>query len=128
MQLKNKELSENHIIELKRSEAHSSAMLTHTCKKLALNLVVLSSTILLFIFKHFIIASISLTLASNPVVPFIFAILALALSITNHCFSQHIDKDKPKINARYLSGKSFMFFKPDYSELIDIECSFKNAS
>lgn len=108
-QLKNEGLSEECLIELKRSEAHATAMLNHTYKKLALNLVVLSSSILLFVFRHFIVPSVSLTLAVNPIVPFIFAILALTLSIANHVIGQYLDEEKPKVKLTDLSGKNSAF-------------------
>lgn len=108
-QLKNERLSEECLIELKKSEAHAIAMLNHTYKKLGLNLVVLSSSILLFVFRHFIVPSVSLTLAANPIVPFIFAILALTLSLANHYISQYLDEEKPKVKIADLSGKSSTF-------------------
>ncbi|HAU1546681.1 TPA: hypothetical protein F8R51_11560 [Legionella pneumophila] len=108
-QLKKEGLSEDCLIELKKSEAHATAMLHHTYKKLALNLVVLSSSILLFVFRHFIIPSVSLTLAVNPIVSFIFAILALTLSLANHYIGQYLDEEKPKVKMADLSGKSSTF-------------------
>jgi hypothetical protein len=103
-------LTKEHFIEIKKSEAHAIAALNHQCKKLALNLAVMAVSIFIFVLKHFILTSLSIALVTNPVVPLIFAVLALGLTLANHFISQHLDKGKPKIKMTQLSGK-MTFFK-----------------
>ncbi|RUR10810.1 hypothetical protein [Legionella sp. km772] len=103
-------LSEEHLIEMKKTEAHAAALYKLKLKKLVLNCAVLSVSILLFVFKYFMLPSLSLTLVSNPVVPLLFAVLALGLSLANHYGGQYLDKVKPKVKLSQLSGK-VSFFK-----------------
>jgi hypothetical protein len=103
--LENPELDPDKIAELSRLQAHIEAMLTHTYKKFVLNFSVTLTTTALFILKVMIIPSILMTLATNPVVPFIFSALALTITIANHFISQHLDDDKPKIKLECLSEK-----------------------
>lgn len=100
--LENPELDPDKIAELSLFKAHTEAMLTHTYKKFVLNCSVTLTTTALFILKVVIIPSVSMALATNPVVPFIFAALALSISLINHLISQHIDEDKPKIKIEDL--------------------------
>lgn len=100
--LENPALEPDEIAELSLSKAHTEAMLIHTYKKLILNWCVTLTTTALFILKTVIIPSVLLTLAINPVVPFIFAALALSISLINHFISQHIDEDKPKVKIENL--------------------------
>lgn len=101
--LGNPALDPEEIAELSLLKAHTEAMLIHTYKKFFLNFGVTLTTTAIFILKAMIIPSVSMTLAVNPVVPFIFAGLALAISLINHFISQHIDEDKPKIKIKDLS-------------------------
>ena len=112
------DLNKDHFIELKKSEAHAIATLNHQCKKLALNLAVMAVSIGLFVLKHFILASLSIALVTNPLVPLVFAVLALALTLANHFINQHLDKGKPKIKMIQLSGK-MTFFKARESARVD---------
>lgn len=109
-QLTKENLSEEHLIELKKAEAHAAALHKLKLKKLILNCAVLSTSILLFVFKYFMLPSLSLTLVSNPIVPLLFAVLALGLSLANHYVGQHLDKEKPKVKLSHLSGR-VSFFK-----------------
>ncbi len=102
--LENPALDPDEIAELSLLQAHTEAMLIHTYKKFVLNLSVTLTTTALFILKAAIIPSVSIALASNPIVPFIFAALALSISLINHFISQHIDEDKPKIKIEDLSA------------------------
>lgn len=109
-QLANNALSEAHVLELHKAEAHAKALYNHQYKKLILNVSVLSLSISLFVLKSFVLPSFSLALVSNPVTPLIFAIVALSLSLANHYLGQYIDKEKPKIKTSQLSGR-VSFFK-----------------
>lgn len=102
--LENPALSLDDIAELSLAKTHTEAMLTHTYKKFVLNFSFTLTTTAIFILKAVIIPSVSMTLAANPVVPFIFAALALSISLINHFISQHIDEDKPKIKIEDLSA------------------------
>lgn len=104
-ELSKHDLSKEHIFELRKAEAHANAMYKLKFKKLILNCAVLSSSILLFLFK-----GVLLTLASNPLVPLLFAVLALSLSLANHYVGQYLDKDKPTVKPAQLSGR-VTFFK-----------------
>jgi hypothetical protein len=109
-QLTNNTLSEAHVLELNKAEAHATALYNHHYKKLILNVTVLSLSISLFVLKSFVLPSLSLALASNPVTLLIFAIVALSLSLANHYLGQYIDNEKPKIKMSQLSGR-ISFFK-----------------
>lgn len=109
-QMTNHNLSEEHLIELKKAEAHAAALFKLKFKRLVLNCAVLSASICLFLFKYFLIPSISVTLVINPVIPLLFAVLALGLSLANHYVGQYLDKEKPKVKMSQLSGK-VSFFK-----------------
>ena len=108
-QLANNTLSETHKIELYKADAHATALCNHQYKKLILNVTVLSLSITLFILKSFVLPSVSLAMVSNPVIPLVFAILALSLSLANHYLGQYIDKEKPKIKMSQLSGRVSFF-------------------
>lgn len=73
----------------KQAEAHAQAMYQFKLKKLVFNCAVLTSTICLFLLKHFILPA---SLVTNPVVPLVFALLALSLSLANHYLGQYLDK------------------------------------
>lgn len=109
-QMANHDLSEEHLIELKKAEAHATALYKLKFKKLVLNCAVLSASIGLFLLRHFLIPSISVTLVANPVMPLLFAVLALSLSLANHYVGQYLDKEKPKVKMSQLSGR-VSFFK-----------------
>ncbi|MCL9685745.1 hypothetical protein [Legionella maioricensis] len=109
-QLANNALSEAHVLELHKTEAHAKALYGHQYKKLMLNVTVLSLSTSLFILKSFVLPSLSLALVSNPITPLIFAIVALSLSLANHYLGQYIDNEKPKIKMSQLSGR-VSFFK-----------------
>ncbi|MCW8452960.1 hypothetical protein OQJ18_01705 [Fluoribacter dumoffii] len=106
-QLCKNNLSEEQLIEMRKAEAHAVALYKLKFKKLVLNCAVLSASILLFIFKSFIVP---VAFVSNPVVPLIFAVLALILSLANHYVGQYLDRDRPKVTLSQLSGR-VAFFK-----------------
>lgn len=114
--LTNHTMSEAHALELNKAEAHATALYNHQYKKLILNITVLSLSLSLFIFKSFVLPSLSLVLVSNPVTPLIFAIVALSLSLANHYLGQYIDNEKPKIKMSQLSGR-VSFFKENAPDL-----------
>ena len=102
--LENPALDPDEIAELSLVKAHTEAMLSHTYKKFVLNFGVTLTTTAIFILKAVIIPSVSMTLAANPIVPFIFAGLALSISLINHFISQHIDEERLKIKIEDLSA------------------------
>lgn len=122
-------LSEEQLIEMRKAEAHAAALYKLKLKKLVLNCAVLSASILLFTFKHFIIPSISITLISNPIIPLVFAVLALGLSLANHYVGQYLDQEKPKVKVSQLSGK-VGFFKSDSEipRVNTIKCTIYESS
>lgn len=122
--LENPKLDACSITELTLSEAHAMAMYNNTFNKLILNLSVTLTTTVIFILKYVVIPSFSMTLAANPVVSFVFAALALVISLTNHSMSKCIESDKPKIKIERLAGihssgiARNIFFKPNAPELV----------
>ena len=98
------ELDVDSINELTLSAAHASAKYNHTVHKFILNLSVTVTTTMVFIVRYVVIPSFSTTFAANPFVSFIFAALALAISLANHYMSKSIDNDKPKIKIEALAG------------------------
>ncbi len=125
--LENPKLHVDSITELTLSEAHARAMYNHTFNKLILNLSVTLTTTMIFILKNVVIPSFSTTLAANPVFSFVFAALALAISLANHYMSQCIDYDKPKIKIERLAGINSsgiarnIFFKPNAPDRTNVE-------
>lgn len=118
--LENPALDPDDIAELRLAKDHTEAMLAHTYKKFILNLSVTLATTALFILKAIIIPSVAITVATNPVVPLVFAALALIISIANHFISQHLDEYKPKIKIDYLSKKQ--------SSMLQNQCFFKTLA
>ena len=110
--IKKPDLQPDHLDELLRAKTHAEAMLQHTYKKLAINFGVTLLSACLFAFKNILIPFIAVSLA-NPVVPFIFAALAFAISIANHYLNQYVDQQKPKIpKQEQLTRHSFFHEKP----------------
>ena len=102
--LEDSERDVDSITELTLSEAHARAKFNHTAHKFILNLSVTVTTTMVFILRYVVIPSFSTTFAANPIVSFIFAALALAISLANHYMSKSIDNDKPKIKIESLAG------------------------
>ena len=103
------DLQPDHLDELLRAKAHAEGMLLHTYKKVALNFGVTLLSTCLFIFRNMLLPSIVVSVA-NPLIPFIFAVIALSVSVTNHYLNQYFDQQKPKIQKQELSAR-YLFFR-----------------
>ncbi|MGL6029584.1 MAG: hypothetical protein ACRC0M_07380 [Legionella sp.] len=103
--------------ELQQTAAHASALYSHQCQKLILNLAILSLSLLMTLVKSFLLPALSLALVSNPVTPFIFSLVALSLSLANHYLGSYIDEGKPPIKISQLSDKC-SFFKANAPALL----------
>lgn len=110
--IKKPDLQPDHLDELLRAKTHAEAMLQHTYKKLAINFGVTLLSACLFAFKNILIPFIAVSVA-NPLVPFIFAVIAFSISIANHYLNQYVDQQKPKIPKQEQSTRhSFFHEKP----------------
>ena len=110
--IKKPDLQPDHLDELLRAKTHAEAMLQHTYKKLALNFGVTLLSAGLFAFKNILLPFIAVSVV-NPLVPFIFAVLAFSISIANHYLNQYVDLQKPKIPKQEQSTRhSFFHEKP----------------
>ena len=111
--IKKPDLQPDHLDELLRAKTHAEAMLQHTYKKLAINFGVTLLSAGLFAFKNILLPFIAVSVV-NPLVPFIFAALAFAISIANHYLNQYVDQQKPKIPKTEQSTRhSFFHEKPN---------------
>ncbi|KTD20132.1 hypothetical protein [Legionella londiniensis] len=99
------ELHPEQLNELKQAKKHAETMLLHNYKKLALNFGVTLLTTSLFAIKSILLPCVMVSASANPLIPFIFAVIALSITIANHYLNQYLDKNKPKSNK--LSGKYF---------------------
>lgn len=106
--LNERDLQPEHLAELQQAKAHAKAMLLHTYKKVALNLSVTLLSTCLFIFKHVLLPSIVASVA-NPLIPFIFAAIALSISVANHYLNQYFDQQKPKLLKQAPSARHLFF-------------------
>jgi hypothetical protein len=106
--IKKPDLQPDHLDELLRAKTHAEAMLQHTYKKLAINFGVTLLSACLFAFKNILIPFIAVSVA-NPLVPFIFAVLAFLISIANHYLNQYIDQQKPEIPKKEQSTRHSFF-------------------
>lgn len=131
-ELEGSALDSDEAVELSLLKTHAEAMLTHTYKRFILNFSVTLTTTAIFFLKAVIVPSVSMTLAINPVVPFIFAALALSISLISHFISQHIGGDKPKIKIEDLptvqtslfSQNTFFEIKPSDPTRVSVQSVF----
>ena len=109
--IRNQELQPDTLNELLRAKAHAEAMLAHTYKKLALNFGVTLLTTSLFFIKSVLLPLAMVSVAANPFMSFIFAVVALLVSVMNHYLNQYIDKEKPKTPMHNESRRDLFFYK-----------------
>lgn len=96
------DLKPEQLDELMRAKTHAEEMLQHIYKKLALNFGVTLLSTCLFVFRNVLLPAMVVSVA-NPLIPFIFAAIALSISVANHYLNQYLDHNKPKINKEVLS-------------------------
>lgn len=71
--------------------------------KLALNFGVTLLSTCLFVFRNLLLPAMVVSIA-NPLIPFVFAAIALLISIANHYLSQYFDHNKPQINKSAINS------------------------
>lgn len=96
-------LEPKHLDELMRAKDHAEAMLLHTYKKLALNFGVTLLSTCLFVFRNVLLPAMVVSVA-NPLIPFVFASIALLISVANHYLCQCLDQQKPQYKKVEPSG------------------------
>lgn len=96
-------LQPEHLDELLRAKAHAEVMQLHVYKKLALNLGVTILTTSLFFIKSIVLPMVLVSAAVNPFIPFLFATIALSISVVNHYLIKYIDQEKPKFRKENLT-------------------------
>jgi hypothetical protein len=102
------DLKPEQLDELMRVKTHAEEMLQHTYKKLALNFGVTALSTCLFVFRNVLLPAMVVSVA-NPLIPFVFAAIALLISVANHYLSQYFDQQKPKLIKQNPSDRHLFF-------------------
>lgn len=97
--LNNPNLMPEHIDELNHAKIHAQEMLSHTHKKYSLSLGISVLTTSLFVIKNIMLPLFLVSAAANPIIPFLFAAIALSITVANHYLTQLLNENKPKVNV-----------------------------